>query len=57
MFNQNGPRLAWGFTMALLACGIVSAIVFRNYLVPLNAEPKLKSGDFYKFKLNVLYRL
>lgn len=56
MFKEKGPQLTWGFTMILLLSAILPAILFRNYFVPLNSEPKLKSGEFYKFKLGVLYR-
>lgn len=56
MFSRYGPQVSWAFTMVLLTTGLMSAIIFRKRLVPLNVDPKLKPGEFYSYKLGVVYR-
>lgn len=56
LFQLYGPRVGWAIIAAAVGTSILASIIFRNRLVPLDMNRKLKSGETLVYGKGTLYR-
>ena len=56
IFEDFGPMLIWGIEIIVLTTCVSFWIIFYVKIVPLDANPDLKPGEYYKYKKGYKYR-
>uniref|UniRef100_A0AC34GPU3 Major facilitator superfamily (MFS) profile domain-containing protein n=1 Tax=Panagrolaimus sp. ES5 TaxID=591445 RepID=A0AC34GPU3_9BILA len=56
IFEKYGPMLIWGIEIIVLAICVTFWIIFYYRIVPLDCNPELQPGEYYKYKKGYKYR-
>lgn len=56
VFDEYGPEAIWGIEIGVLLATIAFWVICYRVVVPLEINPVLKPGEYYKYKKGYKYR-
>lgn len=55
MFEHFGPEATWGLQIGMIIVTISMWVICYRKIVPLDPNPKLRPGEYYRYNRGVKY--